>query len=59
MMNSQELNARGWNIYRSNNWKARHRETGKTITAGTHFTLLHLVNDYEWQMQQSWSSLFE
>ena len=42
-MTSQELNALGWNIYRSNNWIARHRETGKKITAGTLSTLLQLV----------------
>ena len=42
-MTTQELNALGWNIYRSNNWIARHRETGKKITAGTLSTLLQLV----------------
>ena len=50
-MTSQELNALGWNIYRSNNWIARHRETGKKITAGTFFTLLQLVN-YEEDMKK-------
>lgn len=50
-MTAQELNARGWNIYRSNNWIARHRETGKKITAGTFFTLLQLVN-YEEDMKK-------
>lgn len=51
MKNSQELNELGWDIYRSNNWIARHRETGKKITAGTHITLLHLVN-YEEEMKK-------
>ena len=51
MLNSQELAERGWNIYRANNWIARHRETGKKITAGTHLTLLHLVN-YEEEMKK-------
>lgn len=51
MMNSQELNERGWSIYRSNNWIARHRETGKKITAGTHLTLLQLIN-YEEEMKK-------
>jgi hypothetical protein len=50
-MNSQELAERGWNIYRSNNWIARHRETGQKITAGTFFTLLQLVN-YEEDMKK-------
>ena len=50
-MTSQELNALGWNIYRSNNWIARHRETGKKITAGTIFTLLQLVT-YEEDMKK-------
>lgn len=51
MMNSQELNERGWSIYRSNSWIARHRETGKKITAGTIATLLQLVN-YEEEMKK-------
>lgn len=59
MLNSQELAERGWNIYRSNNWRARHRVTGKTITAGTHLTLLHLLNYEEWQNAQPWSTLLE
>ena len=59
MLNSQELTERGWNIYRSNNWRARHRETGKTITAGTHLTLLHLLNYEECQNSQPWSTLLE
>lgn len=51
-MNSQELNELGWSIYRANNnWIARHRETGKKITAGTHLTLLHLLN-YEEDMKK-------
>jgi len=56
MLNSQELAERGWNIYRSNNWRARHRDSGKTITAGTHLTLL---NYEEWQNSQPWSTLLE
>ena len=59
MLNSQELTERGWNIYRANNWRARHRETGRTITAGTHLTLLHLLNYEEWQNAQPWSTLLE
>ncbi len=59
MLNSQELTERGWNIYRSNNWRARHRDSGKTITAGTHLTLLHLLNYEEWQNSQPWSTLLE
>jgi hypothetical protein len=59
MLNSQELAERGWNIYRSNNWRARHRDSGKTITAGTHLTLLHLLNYEEWQNSQPWSTLLE
>jgi hypothetical protein len=59
MLNSQELTERGWNIYRSNNWRARHRETGRTITAGTHLTLLHLLNYEEWQNSQTWSTVLE
>lgn len=59
MLNSQELTERGWNIYRANNWRARHRETGKTITAGTHLTLLHLLNYEEWQNAQPWSTMLE
>lgn len=59
MLNSQELTERGWNIYRSNNWRARHRDSGKTITAGTHLTLLHLLNYEEWQNAQPWSTLLE
>ena len=51
MLNSQELNELGWSIYRSNVWIARHRETGRKITAGTHLTLLHLVN-YEEDMKR-------
>ena len=51
MLNSQELAERGWSIYRSNNWIARHRETGRKITAGTHLTLLHLLN-YEEEMMK-------
>lgn len=51
MLNSQELTALGWSIYRSNNWIARHRDSGKKITAGTHLTLLHLVN-YEEEMKK-------
>lgn len=50
-MNSQELAELGWNIYRANNWIARHRETGKKITAGTFFTLIQLVN-YEEDMKK-------
>ena len=50
-MNSQELNELGWSIYRSNVWIARHRETGRKITAGTHVTLLHLLN-YEEDMKK-------
>lgn len=59
MLNSQELNERGWSIYRANNWIARHRETGRKITAGTHLTLLHLVNYEEETKTQPWSSLFK
>ena len=59
MLNSQELAERGWNIYRSNNWRDRHRDSGKTITAGTHLTLLHLLNYEEWQNSQPWSTLLE
>ena len=59
MLNSQELTERGWNIYRSNNWRARHRETGKTVTAGTHLTLLHLLNYEEEIKHQPWSGLFK
>ena len=59
MLNSQELTERGWNIYRSNNWRARHRETGKTVTAGTHLTLLHLLNYEEEIKHQPWSTLLE
>ena len=51
MLNSQELTERGWDIYRSNNWIARHRETGKKITAGTISTLLQLVT-YEEDMKK-------
>jgi hypothetical protein len=57
MLNSQELTERGWNIYRSNTWRARHRDSGKTITAGTHLTLLHLLNYEEWQNAQPWSTV--
>ena len=56
MLNSQELNELGWSIYRSNNWIARHRETGRKITAGTHLTLLHLLN-YEEDMKKYHSKL--
>ena len=59
MLNSQELNLRGWDIYRSNNWIARHRETGRKITAGTHLTLLHLVNYEEEIKDRPWSRLFK
>ena len=59
MLNSQELNERGWSIYRSNNWIARHRETGRKITAGTHLTLLHLLNYEEEMKTQPWSVLFK
>ena len=59
MLNSQELVDRGWTIYRSNNWIARHRETGKKITAGTHLTLLHLLNYEEEMKTQPWSVLFK
>ena len=59
MLNSQELAERGWNIYRSNNWIGRHRETGRKITAGTHLTLLHLLNYEEWQNSQTWSTVLE
>lgn len=59
MLNSQELAERGWNIYRANNWRARHRDSGKTITAGTHLTLLHLLNYEEWQNSQPWSTVLE
>ena len=59
MLNSQELNERGWSIYRSNNWIARHRETGRKITAGTHLTLLHLLNYEEEIKHQPWSRLFK
>ena len=59
MLNSQEPTERGWNIYRANNWRARHRETGRTITAGTHLTLLHLLNYEEWQNAQPWSTVLE
>ena len=51
MLNSQELAERGWDIYRVNNWIGRHRETGRKITAGTHLTLLHLLN-YEEDMKK-------
>ena len=57
MLNSQELNELGWNIYRVNNWIARHRETGKKITAGTHLTLLHLVNYEEETKNDSWRKI--
>ena len=43
-MNSQELNTRGWDIWYAGRWVARNRNTGQRITAGTHLTLLHLVN---------------
>ena len=59
MLNSQELNERGWSIYRSNNWIARHRETGRKITAGTHLTLLHLLNYEEEIKDQPWGRLFK
>ena len=59
MLNSQELNERGWSIYRSNNWIARHRETGRKITAGTHLTLLHLLNYEEEIKLQPWSMVLE
>ena len=59
MLNSQELNKLGWDIYRSNNWIARHRETGQKITAGTHLTLLHLLNYEEEMKTQPWSTLFK
>ncbi len=59
MLNSQELNERGWSIYRSNNWIGRHRETGRKITAGTHLTLLHLLNYEEEIKDQPWSRLFK
>jgi hypothetical protein len=51
MMNSQELAELGWDIYRINNWVARHRDSGRKITAGTFYTLLQLVN-YEEDMKQ-------
>ena len=50
-MNSQELAELGWNIYRVNNWVARHRETGRKIAAGTFATLIQLVN-YEEEMKK-------
>lgn len=59
MLNSQELNERGWDIYRANNWIARHRATGRKITAGTHLTLLHLLNYEEDMKRQPWSILFK
>ena len=57
MLNSQELNELGWSIYRVNNWIARHRETGKKITAGTHLTLLHLVNYEEETKNEPWRKI--
>ena len=57
-MNSEELKGLGWNIYRCNNWRARHRETGKLITAGTHYTLLQLVNYEEEMKAQPYGALF-
>lgn len=59
MLNSQELTERGWDIYRSNNWIARHRETGRKITAGTHLTLLHLLNYEEEIKLQPWNMVLE
>jgi hypothetical protein len=50
-MTSKELNDLGWNIYRVNNWVARHRDTGRKITAGTFATLLQLVQ-YEEEMKK-------
>jgi uncharacterized protein (UPF0303 family) len=50
-MTSQELNELGWNIYRVNNWVARHRDTGRKISAGTFATLLQLVQ-YEEEMKK-------
>ena len=58
MLNSQELNELGWSIYRSNNWIARHRETGKKITAGTFYTLIHLVNYEEDIKYEPWQKMF-
>ena len=58
-MNSEELKELGWNIYRCNNWRARHRETGKLITAGTHCALLSLVNSYEEMKTQPWAHMFK
>lgn len=57
-MTEAELKERGWNIYRCNNWRARHRETGRLITAGTHYTLLRLVNSYEEMKAQPYGVLF-
>jgi|DEB0MinimDraft_10_1074344.scaffolds.fasta_scaffold11018_2 hypothetical protein len=57
-MNSQELKELGWDIYRVNNWVARHRETGRKITAGTFATLLHLVNYEEETKNDPWRKLF-
>ena len=59
MLNSQELNERGWTIYRANNWIGRHRETGRKITAGTHLTLLHLLNYEEDTKNEPWRVLFK
>lgn len=59
MMNSQELKELGWNIYRCNNWIARHRETGKKITAGTFPALLQNVNSYVKMKKEPWGALFD
>lgn len=57
-MTSQELKELGWNIYRCNNWRAEHRETGKKITAGTFDALLKSVNSYEEMKAQPYGVLF-
>ena len=59
MLNSQELNERGWTIYGSNKWTALHRETGQKITAGTLYSLLKLVNYEEEIKDKPWSILFK
>ena len=59
MLNSQELKELGWTIYRCNNWRAQHRETGKKITAGTFPALINQVNSYVKMKKEPYGALFE
>lgn len=58
MRDEKELKDLGWDIYRCNNWRALNRETGKKITAGTFYTLIHLVNYEEDIKYEPWRKMF-